>query len=226
MTPLVQPKRIVESPYPIYWVEAFDEAAQKWICVDPLVTRTIGKPSKIEPPTSDQGNNMSYVVAFEDDGTARDVTLRYAKAYNAKTRRSRVESTHQGVKWVKKVMRLYKRPHVLDRDQVENTEFARKEAQEGLPQSVQDFKDHPHYALERHLRRNEVIHPKRETGKMMTGRAGSAKGSEPIYRRCDVHIVRSADKWYRLGKEIKASPSTTVFITIPLMSMKSLESSH
>ena len=203
LTTIGRAKRIVESPHPIYWIEAFDEAAQKWICVDPLVTHTVGKPTRIEPPISDQYNNMSYVIAFEDDGSAHDVTRRYARAYNAKTRKSRIESTHQGSNWFKKVMRLHERPHVLDRDQVENTEFARKEAQEGLPENIQDFKDHPYYALERHLRRNEVIHPKRETGKVMTGRAGSAKGSEPIYRRRDVQIVRSADSWYRMGREIK-----------------------
>lgn len=200
-----RPKRITESPFPIYWVEAFDEAAQKWTCVDPLITHTIGKPNKIEPPISDSANNMNYVIAFEDDGSARDVTRRYSRAYNAKTRRNRVESTQEGAKWLKKVMRLYKRSQSLDRDQIEDTEFARKEAQEGLPQNVQDFKNHPYYALERHLRRNEVIHPRRETGKVMTAKAASDKGSEPIYRRCDVHVVRSGDKWYRMGREIRVN---------------------
>ena len=53
----------------------------------------------------------------------------------------------------------------------------------------------------------------------MTGRAGSAKGSEPIYRRCDVHIVRSADKWYRMGREVKVSFSTLEFTKKLLMPM-------
>ena len=203
----MRPKRIVESSYPIYWVEAFDEAAQKWISVDPLVTKTIGKPFKLEPPIGDQRNNMSYVIAFEDDGSARDVTRRYVKAYNAKTRKARLEAIPQGTKWLKRVLRLYKRPHRLDRDQVEDTELTGKEAQEPLPDNVQDFKAHPYYALERHLKRNEVIYPKRETGKVMNGRAANAKGSEPIYRRRDVHVVRSADSWYRMGREIKVSMS-------------------
>ena len=198
-------KRIVESSHPIYWVEAFDEAAQKWVPVDPIVTKTVGKSRKLEPPTSDRENNMSYVISFEDDGSARDVTKRYAKAYNAKTRRTRVEATQDGERWLGQVLRLYKRSHRLDRDQVEDTELARKEAQEGLPQNVQDFKDHPYYALERHLRRNEVIYPKREVGKVAAGKASGTKGVEPIYRRRDVQIVKSADSWYRLGREIKAS---------------------
>ncbi|KAL8826605.1 MAG: hypothetical protein Q9191_003700 [Dirinaria sp. TL-2023a] len=197
------PKRIVESPYPIYWVEAFDEAAQKWIAVDPLVTKSVGKPRKLEPPASDRENNMVYVISFEDDGSARDVTKRYSKSFNAKTRRLRVEATTEGDRWLQKALNMYRRKHRMDRDQVEDTELARKEAQEGLPENVQDFKDHPYYALERHLRRNEVIHPKREVGKVSAGRGSSSKGLEPIYRRCDVRIVKSADKWYRMGREIK-----------------------
>ena len=187
----------------MYWVEAFNEAIQKWVPVDPLVTRTIAKPSKFEPPAGEPGNYLSYVIAFEDDGCARDVTRRYTKAYNAKTRRDRVEVTNRGDKWLRKVMKTYRRAHVLNRDQVEDAELAAKEAAEPMPRNVQDFKDHPYYALERHLKRHEVIHPKREVGKVGAGRASSATTLESIYRRRDVHMVKSADKWYRLGREIK-----------------------
>ena len=176
---------------------------QKWVPVDPLVTRTIAKPSKFEPPAGEPENHMNYVIAFEDDGSARDVTRRYTKAYNAKTRRERVEITDRGVRWLRKVMKMYRRPHVLNRDQVEDAELAAKEAAEPMPRNVQDFKDHPYYALERHLKRHEVIHPKREVGKVGAGRSSSANTLESIYRRRDVHMVKSADKWYRLGREIK-----------------------
>lgn len=94
---------------------------------------------------------------------------------------------------------MYRRSHDLDRDQIEDTQLTAKEAQERMPNNVQDFKGHPYYALERHLKRSEVIHPTREVGKVTSGKA-----LEPIYRRRDVHIVKSADKWYRLGREIKA----------------------
>ena len=176
---------------------------QKWVPVDPLVTRTIAKPSKFEPPAGEPENQMSYVITFEDDGCARDVTRRYTKAYNAKTRRDRVEVSNRGERWLRKVMKMYRRPHVLNRDQVEDAELAAKEAAEPMPRNVQDFKDHPYYALERHLKRHEVIHPKREVGKVGAGRASSTNALESIYRRRDVHVVKSADKWYRLGREIK-----------------------
>jgi hypothetical protein len=94
-----------------------------------------------------------------------------------------------------------------DRDQVEDAELAKKESSEPMPRNVLDFKDHPYYALERHLKHNEVIHPKREAGKLSTGKGADAV--EPIYRRQDVQIVKSADKWYRGGREIKVSQGST-----------------
>ena len=202
--PLYPKRPIRESKYPVYWVEAFNEAVQKWVPVDPLVTRTIAKPSKFEPPIGDPENKLIYVVAFEDDGSAHDVTRRYARAYNAKTRRDRVESTKRGEKWWKRIMKLYKRRYHMDRDQVDDAELTKKEAAEPMPRNVQDFKDHPYYALERHLRRHEVIHPKREVGKVSSGKSGANTLLEPIYRRRDVQDVQSGDKWYRtMGREIK-----------------------
>lgn len=106
-------KYIRESPYPVYWVEAFDTAIQKWTPVDPLATRTVAKPLKLEPPASDVENCMTYVLAFEDDGAARDVTRRYAKALNAKTRKMRIESTPGGEAWWKGVLRFYGRRYAL-----------------------------------------------------------------------------------------------------------------
>ena len=197
-------KRIRESAYPVYWVEVFNAALQKWISVDPLVTKTLAKPSKLEPPSNDPGNMLSYVIAFEEDGSARDVTRRYAKAYNAKTRKLRVESTKGGQKWWKRVMKLYRRTYSLDRDQVEDAELTSREASEPMPNNIADFKGHPYYALERHLRRNEVIHPRHETGKASVGRSASGDPVlEPIFRRSDVHVVKSEDGWYRLGRVLK-----------------------
>ncbi|PYH85496.1 Rad4-domain-containing protein [Aspergillus uvarum CBS 121591] len=193
-----------ESSYPVFWVEAFNEAVNKWIPIDPLVTRSLAKPSKFEPPATDPNNLLSYVVAFEDDASARDVTRRYSKAFNAKTRKFRVESTARNAAWWDRALRVYEKPFLEDRDQLEVSELTAKTAAEPMPRNIQDFKDHPVYALERHLRRSEVIHPKRAIGQVSLGKPGSKNQTlEPVYRRSDVQTVRSADKWYRLGRDIK-----------------------
>ncbi|RSL48559.1 hypothetical protein CEP53_009501 [Fusarium sp. AF-6] len=196
-------KRIKESSYPVYWVEILDVGHQKWQPVDAVVTNTFWKPKALEPPITDKENFLSYVVAFDADGTAKDVTRRYAKAYTAKTRRSRIETASEGGEaWWRKVMKLYRPRRRTDLDQIEDTELAGIEAREPMPRNVQDFKDHPVYALTRHLRRHEVLVP--DATPSGTIAAGSSRGKlEKVYRRKDVRIARTADKWFRLGREVK-----------------------
>lgn len=205
-------------------MEAFNAAMQKWVAVDPIVNNTIGKPSRFGPPASDRYNNMSYVIAFEDDGSARDVTRRYAKSFNSKTRKTRVEYTKDGERWWERIMQYLERPFLDDRDQLEIGELTAKAAAEGMPRNVQDFKNHPIYALERHLHRNEVIHPKREIGKVGTSKLSVNSRIQPlesVYRRSDVHVVKSADGWYRQGRCIKAGEQPLKRVAIPKGRMKS-----
>lgn len=192
-------------------------AYQKWQPVDPLVTHTQWNPRALEPPASDAENCMTYVVAFDADGSAKDVTRRYAKAYNAKTLKMRIDKAisdngsttrlPKGERWWRRVMRFF--AAALDDDddptdaagQIEDNELAALVAKEPMPRNVADFKDHPLYALERHLRRHEVLVP----GAKSSGAVGAgSKGSlERIYRRRDVRVARSRDKWYRLGRLVK-----------------------
>lgn len=199
---------INESEYPVYWAEILDVGHQKWQPVDALVTGTHFRPQKLEPPASDRGNALTYVVAFEEDGAAKDVTRRYAKAYNSKTIRMRIDgplvpAAVKGPKWWRKALRRYKsRGPPSDLDQIEDNELNAAEAREPMPRNVADFKDHPIYALERHLRRHEVLVPGAEV--VGTVGAGSKGALEKIYRRKDLRLARSADKWYRMGREVKS----------------------
>ncbi|QIX01471.1 hypothetical protein AMS68_006988 [Peltaster fructicola] len=190
--------------YPVFWVEVLNAAYQKWAPVDPIVTQTFKKASKLEPPLSYPLNQLVYAIAFSKNGSAKDVTRRYAKAYNAKTRRMRLETTSEANRlWHRKVMGMFTKQSLSDADMVEETELTQRLAREGLPGNIQDFKGHPIYALERHLKRHEVIQPRREAGKVNAGTAAHPK-MEPIYRREDVHVCRSADQWYRHGRVVKA----------------------
>lgn len=196
------PKRIRESPYPVYWVEILDVGHQKWQPTDPVVINSFWKPKIFEPPITDKENSLSYVIAFNADGTAKDVTRRYAKAYTAKTRKLRIETAlDDGRQWWNKVIKMYRPKTPSDLDQIEDNELAGVEAREPMPRNVQDFKDHPVYALERHLRRHEVLIP----GATPSGTvaAGARAPLEKVFRRKDVRVARSAEKWFRLGREVK-----------------------
>ncbi|OQV03241.1 Rad4 beta-hairpin domain-containing protein [Cladophialophora immunda] len=201
-TPTPKKKRIVESPFPIFWVEVLSPSVQTWIPLDPLVRNTINKPKTgFEPPASDQLNSMTYVIAFEDDDSARDVTRRYTQWYNAKTRKQRVESTKGGDKWWEVTMNLFQKPFSETRDEIEDASLLKRAESEPMPKNIQDFRGHPVYVLERHLRLNEVIHPRHEVGKVSSGPLKAAK-LESVFRRRDVHVCRTADAWYRRGRDV------------------------
>ncbi|OAL22167.1 hypothetical protein AYO22_07428 [Fonsecaea multimorphosa] len=201
-SPAPKKKRIVESPFPIFWVEAFSPSVQTWIPLDPLVRNTINKPKTgFEPPASDQLNSMVYVVAFEGDESARDVTRRYTQWYNAKTRKQRVESTKGGEKWWEVTMNVFRKPFSETRDEIEDANLLKRAESEPMPKNIQDFRGHPVYVLERHLRLNEVIHPRHEVGKVASGPLKGVK-LESVFRRRDVHVCRTADAWYRRGRDV------------------------
>ncbi|PSR79459.1 hypothetical protein BD289DRAFT_352287, partial [Coniella lustricola] len=199
-----------ESPFPVYWSEVLDMGHQKWQPVDAIVTGQHFRPHRLEPPALDRNNILTYVVAFDDDGTAKDVTRRYAKAINSKTRRLRIDgplvaSSVEGAKWWRKALRRYRLSRIgplNDLDQIEESELTAAEAREPMPRNVADFKDHPVYALERHLRRHEVLIPSAQP--IGTVGAGSKGPLEKIFRRKDVRLARTREKWYRLGRVIKS----------------------
>ncbi|KAI1116485.1 Rad4-domain-containing protein [Nemania sp. NC0429] len=214
VVPAPRPKKIRESSYPIYWVEVLDEGHQKWQPTDPLVTDTYWRPQKFEPPAVDRENCMTYVVGFEEGGIVKDVTRRYTKAYNAKTRRMRIESAmSDGDRWWRKALRAYSRGYWSDLDQIEANELSAIEGREPMPRNIVDFKDHPVYALERHLRQHEVLVP--NAAPSGTVGAGSKAPLEKVYRRRDVRFARSREKWYRLGREVLPNEIPVKFITKP-----------
>jgi xeroderma pigmentosum group C-complementing protein len=199
------------SPYPIYWAEVFDTAAQKWLSVDAMCTKTVGKPTKLEPPASDHNNLLSYVVGFEADGAARDVTQRYATLFNAKTLKHRVDSREQGARWWwNQVMPLYRLPRrhpgraaKRDREAIENAQFQAARLKEPVPSAVQDFKRHPLFVLERDLRRDEVLDlDARECGQVIVGKARPPVMERVFPRKAVLH-VRSQQQWYQRGRVVR-----------------------
>lgn len=194
---------LVESPYPVWWAEVFDIAAQKWYPVDPLVTGTVNKPGDFEPPLSEPDNTLAYVVAFEEDGSARDVTHRYTRHFNAKVRRSRLEGVSvSGAAWWKRLMKFYGPKHRSDRDHIESSDLAQRELSEGIPANVTDLKNHPLFVIERHLHKNEIIDPKRECGTITIGKVRPPV-IEKVYPRKFVHKLKSSLAWYMRGRHVR-----------------------
>lgn len=195
-----------KSAYPVFWVEAWDRYDKKWITVDPVITNSVAyvrRQSVLEPPASDSSNQLRYVVAYESDGTARDVTRRYAFRYNSKTRKKRITLTEDGARWWQRVMNFMGPEHKKERDLAEDRYLRNREESEEMPSSLQDFKNHPKFVLEMHLRQNELLHEKIPCGRLARKGKNGKTESIPIFRREGVRVVKSSQQWYKLGRLIK-----------------------
>lgn len=182
-----------EKTPPTVWVEAFSKPYQHWITVDPV--RAFIKATgarNMEPIPAQRQNKLVYVVAFEEDGYARDVTARYTRTLYTRVARQRPSIRGRGDWWASVAAALH-RPQKLDRDAVEDIELQDSARREPMPTSVGAFKDHPVYALERHLRRDEAIYPLHRVGTFQ---------AQPVYLRANVVRLQSARQWYNIGREV------------------------
>lgn len=180
------------SSPPVFWTEVFSRPDCRWIVVDPIrnMIRTKAR-NMMDPQSLYKYNKMTYVVAFEEDGYGKDVTPRYAKQFATRTVKQRPPS--KNFDWWDTVVRKIERPYRLARDDTEDAELHQAQFSEPMPQSMQGFKDHPVYVLERHLKREEVVNPPREIGRF--------KG-EIVYPRANVQLLKTSENWLRQGRVV------------------------
>ncbi|KAF8626005.1 hypothetical protein AX17_006728 [Amanita inopinata Kibby_2008] len=217
---------------PVFWTEVFSRPDGLWLPVDPI--RCIVNKRKVFDPTPlaasaglgsstsmsrtrsgpRQENRMVYVLAFEEDGYARDVTRRYAREYSTKVTKAQGLAVAGGGKgqklWWEGVLGIISRPYRLHRDDVEDEELNVAQLMEGMPTTLAGFKDHPLYVLARHLKQNEVIHPPPPE----TPELGKFRG-EPVYPRGAVISLKTAETWMRTeGRVIKHGCQALKFIKL------------
>eukprot|EP01135_Chromosphaera_perkinsii_P005815 Nk52_evm4s367 gene=Nk52_evmTU4s367 len=91
---------------------------------------------------------------------------------------------------------MYKMMH-----SVEDEEITGRITSKEFPASIAGFKNHPLYALERHLLKYEVIYPCDDSAVV-----GKFKG-EKIFPRDNVHLLHSQEKWLEQGKQLRDDAS-------------------
>ncbi|KAI8384523.1 uncharacterized protein BYT42DRAFT_562788 [Radiomyces spectabilis] len=184
---------------PTVWAEVYDTHNEKWICIDP-VRGLFDQPKAMEPSSTDRRNIISYVLAFDaDKDGCTDVTRRYSSRYSKAVKLRDRELTKRekegGLQqWSDMLLNKIQRRKHGPREQREKQHLEAAETQEAMPTSIQGFNNHPVYALERHLKKFEVLHPKEPV-------LGHIKG-EKIYPRSCVKPVHTAETWMKYGRVI------------------------
>jgi xeroderma pigmentosum group C-complementing protein len=90
-----------------------------------------------------------------------------------------------------------------DRDQLEEIDLSNHLLKEPVPKKIDDFRGHPLYVLDRHLRRNEVLRPGATPVGALTSGKGMNLKTENIFKRRDVMPCYSTREWFRKGRIVK-----------------------
>ncbi|CDF88509.1 related to DNA repair protein RAD4 [Zygosaccharomyces bailii ISA1307] len=192
--------------FPIFWCEVWDKFSKKWITIDAINLKTIEQiktQSKLEPRGSGscQRNLLRYVIGFDRKKGCRDVTRRYSHWFNCKCIRKRITKDISGDKWYSTLLkRLHQRKRTR-MDDYEDEYFEQRNESEGMPDNLQDLRNHPRYVLEKDLKSNQVIRPGgKECGYL---NVHHKKELLKVYEKKDILDLKSARQWYMDGKVLK-----------------------
>lgn len=192
--------------YPIFWCEVWDKFTKKWITIDPTNLKTIEQVrngSKLEPRgvSACKRNLMRYVIGFDRKNGCKDITRRYASWFNSKCRKRRITNSESGSEWYKKVICALHRRKRTRIDDYEEEYFNQRDEDEGMPDNLQDLKNHPKFVLEKDMRINQVLKPNsKECGYL---NVNHGKQILKVFDRRDLIDLKSAKQWYMEGRVLK-----------------------
>ncbi|KAJ8125262.1 hypothetical protein O1611_g8377 [Lasiodiplodia mahajangana] len=232
------PKQPPSKPYdkdlefPHYWTEILSPVTNKYVTVDPMVKSVVGTNRDLIESLEPRGGKadkakqiIAYCVGFSQDGTAKDVTVRYLRKqiFPGKTKGVRlpeekipIYNKHGKVRryeqfnWFKSIIRGYARGDikhpVTEIDEIEEStdlkpvQPEKKEVKEG-EETLQYYKTSKEYVLQRHLKREEALLLDAVPVKTFRNKGKGGKvEEEDVYLRKDVVSVKSAETWHKQGR--------------------------
>ncbi|KAH1011769.1 hypothetical protein HUJ04_001064 [Dendroctonus ponderosae] len=168
------------------WVEVFLECEEKWITVDVM----LGQVHCIKNIVQRATRPIAYVLAWDNNRNVKDVTQRYCQNFNTITRKLRINQ-----KWWNESLKPFQAV-LTARDREEDEDLARQQLDQPLPKVISEYKDHPLYALRRHLLKFEAIYPPEPAT------LGFVRG-EAVYPRACVYTLHSRDIWLKQAKVVR-----------------------
>ena len=176
-----------------FWLEVYtgSEDTGKWMHVDPL-TGWVDSPEKVEGILLPCGQPLTYVIACSEGGALKDVTQRYTTSFLSAQKLRDSQWWEGTLKQFRPVMKKAN-PIAWAREDAELKQRAQRERR-GLPTTIEGFKCHPRYVLQRHITKYQSLKPDSST-------CGLHRG-EAYYLREDIVELHTNDRWRRLGREV------------------------
>uniref|UniRef100_A0A182VXS5 Rad4 beta-hairpin domain-containing protein n=1 Tax=Anopheles minimus TaxID=112268 RepID=A0A182VXS5_9DIPT len=169
------------------WIEFYNEKLKRWVTFD-LATEQI---DCLDLIMRNATSPISYVFAWDNVGHMKDVSARYVKKWNTACRMLRAEQA-----WLDNVLLPFAYEK-SESDLLEEKELNKLDVDKPLPQTIGEFKNHPLYALRRHLLKFEALYPAEPST------LGFIRG-EAIYPRECVHTLQTREKWYKQARVVRA----------------------
>ncbi|XP_076468748.1 DNA repair protein complementing XP-C cells homolog [Babylonia areolata] len=177
---------VTESKGRDYWLEVYLPRQSKWVCVD-CIRCVVGRPYDASAAASQP---VLYVLSFQNEGSVKDITAKYAPQWLSHTRKQRVDSD-----WWRESLESFASANTALDDQ-ENRDIKDHLVQRPLPTNIGEYKNHPLYALRRHLLKFEAIYPENSIP------MGYIR-HEPVYARECVHTLHSRDNWLKEARLVR-----------------------
>ncbi|XP_015918857.2 DNA repair protein complementing XP-C cells isoform X1 [Parasteatoda tepidariorum] len=169
----------------ICWCEVFSKRDKRWISVE-CTNQIIDEPYDIEKLLPQP---VTYIVAYDNDCYIKDVTKRYCSEYMTSALKLRPDS-----EWWEETIEYFSPPNSkLNKE--EEKKLDEMLINKPLPNTFKEYKNHPLYALKRHLLKFEAIYPPDAAP------VGFIR-NEPVYARDNVCILRSHEKWKEEGRTV------------------------
>ena len=193
--------------YPIYWCEVWDKFSKQWITVDVVgqeMIEQVRNRSKLEPVgrIHSSYNMMRYVIAFDRKLGCKDVSRRYISHLQNKVRKKRITKEKELNGWYTRVIEKLNKRKKNRADDYEDEYFEKRNENEGIPDSLQDIKNHPYFVLEKDLRSNQVLRSGAQHCGFLRLR-NKANSILKVYSRRDVISCYSGRHWYMQGRVLK-----------------------
>ncbi|KAG4304378.1 hypothetical protein PORY_002088 [Pneumocystis oryctolagi] len=196
--------------YPVFWTEVYDSNLGIWYSAECMVLNCVVESSDRSAfipkgkTFSRTKMNASYILAFEVDGYVKDVTFRYVNNVSMLNRVKLPASERSRYCSFEKLVNMFKRPFLSDIDFKENNDLQPKILFKKIEDiTINEYKIHPYYVLERHLKREETVHPEAFPVHVFTLKKGNKLKEERVFNRSDILLCKSVEYYYRNGRQIK-----------------------
>lgn len=170
-----------------FWLEVYLESEENWISVN-VMDEKVHCAAELYKKAS---SPVLYVIAWNIDGTLKDVTRRYCPNWLTVTRKQRIDED-----WLRNTLSPWKEKET-PLSQSEDRLLAQRELQQPLPKTIGECKGHPLYVLTRHLLKYEALYPPDCVP------LGYLQNGEAIYSRHCVYVLSSRETWIKKARVVK-----------------------